>query len=200
MALSCNKTPTGIHHIMHIQSHYHQGFTLIELMVTISIAAILLGVAIPSFTSTITSNRLTTNANELVTALNLARSEAIKRGQQVTIRRKGTTSAQWESGWDVFVDSDGSNAFNDNGTAPLCEAGEDCLLRTYDALPGGYTLRTGNSTYKDYAAFLPSGLSKVVVGDTFTLCNQSGTSVPRRTITINATGRPKVDVTPGACP
>ncbi len=99
-----------------------------ELMVTIAIAAILVGIAIPSFTSIIASNRLTTSANELVTALNLARSEAVKRGIQVTVRRKGTTSKQWENGWDVFVDSDGNDTFNDNGNGTLCEVGEDCLL------------------------------------------------------------------------
>ncbi|MEY3758747.1 MAG: hypothetical protein RIR39_238, partial [Pseudomonadota bacterium] len=112
-----------------------------ELMVTISIAGILLGVAIPSFTSIISSNRLTTYANELVTALNLARSEAVKRGVQVIVMRKGVTGSEWKSGWDVFVDNDASNVFNDDGDATLCEAGEDCLLRTYDPLPDGYTLR-----------------------------------------------------------
>jgi len=184
---------------MHIQSYYHQGFTLIELMVTVSIAAILLGIAIPSFTTTISSNRMTTNANELITALNLARSEAIKRGQQVTVRRKGTTSAQWESGWDVFVDSDGSNAFNDDGAAPLCDIGEDCLLRTYDALPSGFTLRTGNSVYKDYAAYLPSGFSKSSAGDTFRLCNGTDTSASRA-ITINAVGRARSSTSTTSCP
>ena len=186
---------------MHNQPEYNAGFTLIELMVTISIAAILLGIAIPSFTSTIASNRLTTYANELVTALNLARSEAIKRGIQVTVTRKGTTSAQWKSGWDVFVDINGNETFNDNGNGTLCEVGEDCLLRTYADLPDGYTLTTGNSHYKDYAAYLPSGLSTVVVGDTFTLCSGSSvTAMTQRTITLNATGRPSVAVTTGPCP
>ena len=169
-----------------------------ELMITITIAAMLLSIAIPSFTSIIVSNRLTTYANEFVTALNLARSESIKRGVQVTVKRKGTTSAAWENGWDVFVDSDGNNVFNDNGNATLCEAGEDCLLRTYDALPSGYTLRTGGSAYKDYAAYLSSGLSKTSFGDTFTLCRSSGTA--QRTITISSTGRAKVAVANGTCP
>lgn len=176
------------------------GFTLIELLVTISIAAILLGVAIPSFITTIDSNRLATITNEFVTALNMARSEAIKRGMQVTVVRKGATSGEWQSGWDVFLDSDGNNAFNDDADSTLCEAGEDCLLRTYESLPSGYTLSTGNSTYEDYASYSPSGMSTVVVGDTFTLCSSSGSNKPRRTITINATGRPRINATPGTCP
>lgn len=176
------------------------GFTLIELMVTITIAGILLAIAIPNFTSIITSNRLTTITNELVTSLNLARSEAIKRGVQVTVLRKGPNSSEWESGWDVFVDINGNETFDDTTPSTVCDTGEDCLLRTYDALPNGYTLRTGASLYKDFAAYLPSGLTTTPVGDTFTLCNESGTNVPRRTVTINSTGRPKTDATPGACP
>ncbi|HEY8034537.1 MAG TPA: GspH/FimT family pseudopilin [Methylobacter sp.] len=183
---------------MYNQPEYNSGFTLLELMVTIAIAGILVGAAIPSFTSIIASNRLTTYANDLVTALNLARSEAVKRGIQVTVRRKGATSTQWESGWDVFVDSDSSNDFNDDGDATLCEAGEDCLLRTYDALPSGYTLRTGGSHYDDYAAYLPSGLG-VTGGDTFRLCNGTDTSTSR-SITMSTVGRARVSTTTTSCP
>jgi type IV fimbrial biogenesis protein FimT len=181
------------------------GFTLVELMITLAIAGILVGVGIPSFNSTISSSRLTSYANELVTALNLARSEAVKRGVQVTVSRKGSTSAQWESGWNVFVDFNGNEVLDDTNSTP-CELNnngslkEDCLLRTYDALPGGYTLRTGNSTYKDYAAYSSSGLTTVVVGDTFTLCSGSGAAMPQRTIAINAMGRPRVVEVTGNCP
>jgi type IV fimbrial biogenesis protein FimT len=54
------------------------GFTLVELMVTIAIAAILLMIAVPSFQHLILSNRLTTSANALADAINLARTDAIK--------------------------------------------------------------------------------------------------------------------------
>jgi len=177
-----------------------------ELMVTISIAGIVLGLAIPSFTSIISSNRLTTYANELVAALNFARSEAIKRGVQVIVMRKGTIGSEWKSGWDVFVDNDASNVFNDNGDATLCEAGEDCLLRTYDALPDGYTLISGN-TYTCWVAYKANGLSKGsgsacnggLASDTFRLCNGTDNTTSRA-ITINAVGRVRVSIGTVSCP
>ncbi|MFI9650975.1 GspH/FimT family pseudopilin [Guyparkeria sp. GHLCS8-2] len=61
------------------------GFSLIELMITIVVAGILLAVAIPSFRNLILSNELTTTTNEWVTAVNLARSEAIKRSAPVVV-------------------------------------------------------------------------------------------------------------------
>lgn len=163
---------------MHIQSHYHQGFTLIELMVTVSIAAILLGIAIPSFTSTITSNRLTTNANELVSALNLARSEAVKRGQHVVVKKTGTN---WENGWQVFVDIDRSTTAKEN----VLDTGTDIELRVYSALPASYTLR-GNTNFVNFIRYQPDGRSSNI--GSFALCN--GSSITgAKLIIVNAVGR-----------
>lgn len=85
-----------------------QGFTLIELMVTIALLAILLALATPSFTSIINSNRLASHANELVASLQTARMEAVRRNTRTVVCRSdnGTTcsaGAQW-NGWITFVD------------------------------------------------------------------------------------------------
>lgn len=166
------------------------GVTLIELIVTISIAAILIGIAIPSFTSIINSTRLTTYANDLVTSLNLARSEAVKRGVQVTVKRKGSASQNWDSGWDIFTDLNGNSALD----------AADTLLRTFPALTNGFTLRTGATSYKDFAAYLPSGLSLSISGDTFRLCDSSADTANSRAIIINAVGRPTTSKGTAACP
>jgi len=183
------------------------GFTLIELMVTISIAAILLSMAIPSFVSTIQSNNLTTHTNELISALNLARSEAIKRGVQVTLARKSDTATVWEAGWDVFVDKDGDESFADADPANPCETNaddspaEDCLLKTYDALPDGYTIRTSDDTdYQNYAVYLPTGFAKIAAEEIFRLCDSSGDETKSRAIHINTLGRVRVEEGTDSCP
>lgn len=166
------------------------GYTLIELMVTIAVAAIVMGVAVPSFNATVRSNRLTTSANDWVSTLNFARSEAIKRSVPVSVKRNGANSQQWEGGWDIFVDLNGDGDFDDDDSTP-CEASDDCLLKRYDALPAGYTLRTGSSTsYKDYATYLAGGTSKNQASEVFRLCDNTQNTTASRTISVNAVGRP----------
>lgn len=70
-----------------------QGFTLVELMVAVALLAILLGLAVPSFQTTIARNRLSTQANELLSALQASRSEALRRNRTV---RFCTTATNWQ--------------------------------------------------------------------------------------------------------
>ncbi|MGZ8239919.1 MAG: GspH/FimT family pseudopilin [Methylobacter sp.] len=178
---------------MHNKSEENRGFTLIELMITISIAAILMAIAMPSFTSTIRSNRLTTYANEFVTALNLARSEAIKRGVSVSVREAdnfsstysgvvAATGYHWENGWDVFTDVNNDGQFN----------GADTLLKTFPALPSSFLLR-GNNNFVNFIRYASSGISNNI--GSFVICdNSDGNNLPEantsKLITVNAIGRP----------
>jgi type IV fimbrial biogenesis protein FimT len=88
-----------------------RGLTLIELMMTIAIAAILLAVAAPSFQQAINANRLGSAANELASAINLARAEAVRQNRRAVLCRSADgsacdgTSSLWR-GWIVFVDTD----------------------------------------------------------------------------------------------
>lgn len=112
------------------------GFTLIELMVTIVVAGVLLTLAVPGFRAMVAANRATALANEMVTALNLARSEAIKRGAPVTIcRGDGCDASDWADGWAVFVDANANGALDD---------GE--LLRQWSAVKGDPQVSLGASS------------------------------------------------------
>ena len=105
------------------------GFTAIELMVVVSIVAILAALAGPSFTPLIENWRVRESAEQLQSTLHYARSEAIKRGGRVVIQKipnntNGCTTASdtraWDCGWIVCHDT------NDNGT---CNAAEPVLQR-----------------------------------------------------------------------
>lgn len=177
---------------MHNNPLPSQGFTLPELVTTVCIAAILMAVAIPSFRNVITNNRTISIANQLVTDLAYTRSEAIKRGQQVTIRHKGTTARVWEVGWDIFTDSNGDGTMNMS----------DELLKTNEALPVGHTLRTGG-TYADWMAYQPDDGNSdgAKLGhDTFRLCDSSRDNKKSRAIIISKTGRARTQMGTTTCP
>lgn len=91
----------GLLEMMH-NTPRHRGFTLIELLVTISIIAIAMAIAVPSMTTFMRNAELTTAANNLLAALNTARSEAMKRGMNAML--KPVDSTDWRKGWVVFVD------------------------------------------------------------------------------------------------
>ena len=160
-----------------------QGFTLLELLMTVIIAGILLALAVPSFSDLIVKYRLITATNDFVTSLNFARSESINRSQQVVVRK---VSTQWEGGWQVFVDIDRSTPARQN----VMDA-TDIQLRVYPALPIAFTLR-GNSSFLNFIRFQPDGGSSSF--GSFVFCdNRDGKNIPQantaKLITVNAAGR-----------
>jgi len=82
-----------------------RGFTLIELLTVLAIVAIVLGIGVPNMRSLLQSQRVSVAANDLLASINLARSEAIKRGRRVDLVPADGES--WNSGWMVFIDEDG---------------------------------------------------------------------------------------------
>ena len=95
-----------------MQSKQRQtGLTMIELMVVITIAAILAGMAAPSLVDMINSTRLSSTMSQLINDLNRARSEAVKRNRRVLVCVRGTDTAcgagtNWQNGWLVCYDED----------------------------------------------------------------------------------------------
>ena len=113
----------------------HAGFTLIELLITIVIATILVALTVPAFHTFVQNNRITAQVNELVTALTLTRSEAVKRKQTVSICSSSdvsTCTGNWNQGWIIFTDD------NSNGAV---DAGTDVVLRVWEGLTGNATLK-----------------------------------------------------------
>ncbi|MCC8538550.1 GspH/FimT family pseudopilin [Xanthomonas axonopodis pv. poinsettiicola] len=96
-----------------------RGFTLVELLVTIAVVAVLAVIALPSFQGVIRSNQAATTANELVASLALARSEAIRstRGGGICPSSDGTTcSGQWSNGWIAWSDANANGTFDSGET------------------------------------------------------------------------------------
>jgi type IV fimbrial biogenesis protein FimT len=171
---------------MHSNHKPASGFTLLELIVIIGIIGILMAIAIPTFKDLIRNNRLTTYANELITSMNLARSEAIKRGAPVTISKVSTgTSSLWSaSGWNVFVDTDG------NGVRNTASGSTETIIKSYPGLPSPYTLMSNN--FPNYITYKRDGTSNT--NGSFAVCdNNDGNNKPEphtsKLIIVNKTGR-----------
>lgn len=156
----------------------YRGFTLIELMITLAVAAILLTVGIPSFSEIIKNNRLSTEINELVTVLNFGRTEAIKRGVDVTVCKSDTGSScagNWEDGWIAFVDLDDDGVF-DVGDGEI-------VLRVYDGVATGSTL----AFPRNRISYSAQGFAIGFTG-TFVLCDDRG-SAKGKGLVVSNTGR-----------
>ncbi|MBS0428185.1 MAG: Tfp pilus assembly protein FimT/FimU [Proteobacteria bacterium] len=177
---------------------WQQGFTLIELMVVLVVIAILAAVATPSFVGFIQANRLTARASAFAADLQLARSEAVKRGQPVTVcaSNDGTRCSGaniWQAGWIVFLDVAGDRQIDSN-------AG-DIVLRVQPAWTSNDTFTASNGvgaiTYSrdGFALNLPAQIVTLTIHTT--PANASAT----RCVTVSNIGRQQVQTpsTSGNC-
>lgn len=166
-----------------------RGFTLVELMVTIALIAIMLSIAAPSFVSFQRNSELTSIANNFLAALNAARTEAMKRNMFAMVMPANNDN-DWSQGWTVFVDA------NDNG---VFDSG-DVVVMQQEAPPTYITLTGNGSTAatKSYVRYDGSGFSRPMGSDlantTLTMARSDASSDPRqiRRVKIAVTGRPRV--------
>lgn len=159
-----------------------RGFSLIELLAVVAIVAILLGVGVPNMQDYIVSTRLATSSNDFFTALNVARSEAARRGIQVTLAHNGAlNSRDWTSGWSMFVDINGDGALS---------AGET-VISTGAALDAPLTM-FGSANFANFIAFDATG-RLTSGGGSFVICHGAalvaGNQVRSRVVLVNSAGR-----------
>ena len=163
------------------------GFTLIELMVTVSIAAILLAVAAPSFVAFQRNSELTSATNSLLAGISAAKGEAMKRGLSAVI--VPASDSDWSKGWKIFVDRDANQAFS---------AATDTLIAEHAALPSYFaTSASASNGSTAYIMFDPSGYSKTAGASfrslTISLArnDMTGTALAEQTrrIIVAASGR-----------
>lgn len=181
----------------------HKGFTLVELMVTLAVAATVLALALPSFQRLMQSNRADAIGSEFATALTLARMEALKQARRVTICASSdgaTCVGNWEDGYIVIVDS----AATDIAAPVPVPAPALGVIRKWGALSNGASLTAKFDALVDtnYIRFTSlGGFARPAGGQTsvqvdIILAGCSGINVPR--ITVGLTGM--VSSIDRACP
>jgi type IV fimbrial biogenesis protein FimT len=159
------------------------GFSLVELLIVLGIASILLTMAVPSFRTLIQNQQVTTAVNDFFAAINLARSEAIKRGARVHLAAMDPQS-NWQNGWVVFVDNN-DNGERDQGDETIFERGP---------LSAGITITPGFSgSVLKYLTFNGTGRprtdSNVQAMGSFSFKMDGDT---RKIVYLNFLGRPRV--------
>ena len=172
-----------------------QGITLVELLTTVAVVAVVGTLAVPGFKGVMRDSARATAVNAYMHAIFLARSESIKRNQVVSIcrSRDGETclygAASWEQGWMVFVNQD-------RDEPPVRDSGE-ALVILHEGWPSG-VITSNRVAY----SFRP--MAQGMVNGTVVFCDPRG-SRHSRAIIISQTGRPRIaardaDGKPLPCP
>lgn len=181
------------------RSRQIHGFTLLELMVTLAIVVTVLGMAIPSFTDEIQTNRQTTLINELTSFIYLTKNTAVTQGVDVSICKSNSTgtacdsTADWQDGWLVFTDKNSNGVINDDGDSIYCETSDDdCVIKVHGALQQGAEIKS-DVTHITFGSRGFTGSTAV-----FTYCDDRGASYTRSK-TLSKTGRLKDTSTHLSC-
>lgn len=168
---------------------FEYGVTLLETMVTMSIAAILAATAVPGMVDLIRDARRDASIIDMVAFLSYARSQAIMSGHRITLcpSKDGASclgQPLWEAGWIVFADRDGDGAVDASET----------ILRIHGALPTSNTLRGGRRQITYQSTGFSAGYN-----DTLELCDDRG-NAKARSMVVSMQGRVRVKEGAAVCP
>ncbi|SEQ15271.1 type IV fimbrial biogenesis protein FimT [Ectothiorhodospira magna] len=162
------------------------GLTLIELLVTLAVAAVLFGIVAPGFAGMLREQQLITTTNTFISALNMARWEAIKRGHHVLVcpstDGERCQAVSYGEGWLVGVVMDPSQGF----------AEPDDIIRRFGAVPPAVTIEV-NGAMAQYIGYRNDGqtrrLNDALLMGSVRVCTEDG----GRRIVISRTGRARVE-------
>ncbi|MFC1747251.1 GspH/FimT family pseudopilin [Pseudomonadota bacterium] len=131
---------------------HNSGFTLVELIMVLTVVSILVTVGIPSFMNIVSSSKVATASNYLVSTLHLARSEAVRSGTNTVLCKSsdgsycGDNAVSWSNGWLLYTDENNDNIRQDN----------ERIIRAQAALDSSFNFIFRTATY---IKFTPSGRS-----------------------------------------
>lgn len=176
------------------------GFTLLELMITLMVAGTILGMAAPSFREFVLNSRMTGSANDLLTSLNLARSEAIKRQRPVAIcpsldPQASPPTCRGAAIWSDTASQAGLVLWEDTNGDGTPAAGE-AVIAPQDILGSSLTVRSNFNA----VVYQPNGFADVPGNPAVRvvlICDERansniGDSYRKRLISVNRTGRPEI--------
>ena len=157
-----------------------RGFTLLELMVAVAVLAILLGMGVPAYNDSIRNNQIAATSADLISALSLARNEAMKRGMRVSVCAAANPDAcaagtDWSNGWIVFVDSFGASGVINEGDVPL---------QSWAAPARGVSVVSGLDAPVSFTK-----LARAQLANQFTITKAGCSGNQQRRIEVNAGGR-----------
>ncbi len=165
---------------------FQRAFSLYDALVTLTVVSTLTTVAVPSLQQLTSSQRMTGAVNSMVTALHLARSEAIKRRERAILcpsvdgracHNGGSGDTIWEDGYLLYIDHNGNRAFD----------ADDMAVWVFAATAG---LHIRSRSSRNHVTYQPNGLAS---GSnlSITFCDKRGRGAPRAVI-VSSGGRPRV--------
>ncbi len=174
------------------------GFSIVELVITLVIAAAMLTVGIPAFNNVMENNALAGAANRFISSIALARSEAVTRNIEVVMCRLNSTQTacdtsggtNWSDGWVIWADANGNNVLE---TSEIVDRSE--------ALDDGYTLVALNNQFSRTITFTPIGEAFGNGGsqqEIFRLCDPDNDNDRTRLIYLSGVGNAWVNRTAGS--